>query len=79
MELEERKSFFFHVTAVFNHFLLLADFLSLLRYRFLPDAIVVVFTTVLFLTQMPVHFSLSLSGKNLHLSLHMYTAGTYPF
>lgn len=77
MELEERKSFFFHVTAVFNHFLLLADFLSLLRYRFLSDAIVVVFTTVLFLTQMPVHFSPS--GKNLHLSLHMYTVGAYPF
>lgn len=44
------KEFPFHVMALFNHFLLLADLHLLLCYRFLSHAIVVVFTTTLFLT-----------------------------
>lgn len=58
LSLKSEGEFLFHVTALFNHFLLLANFLSLLRYHFLSDAIVLVFTTVLFLTQMPTNFSL---------------------
>lgn len=72
----EAKEFPFHVMALFNHFLLLADLHSLLRYRFLPHAIIVVFTTTLFLTLYyeNVHREFFFSEKEFTL-LSMYLYG----